>query len=117
VANYTVEDYTSESAHAYALCYMCHDRNSILSNESFPGHRLHIVDQRAPCAACHDAHGIASVQGSSMSNTHLINFASNIVFPDPGTGRLEFRDNGMLAGECFLRCHNHTHGPLGYPNE
>ncbi len=116
VANYATEDFTSESAQAYALCYMCHDRNSILANESFPGHRMHIVDQRAPCAACHDAHGISSVQGSPSGNTHLINFATNIVFPDPGTGRLEFRDGGMLRGECYLRCHGVTHGPLGYPN-
>ena len=117
VANYTTADYTSESAQAYALCYMCHERNSILSDESFSEHRLHIVDERAPCAACHDAHGISSVQGSPTGNTHLINFATNIVFPDPGTGRLEYRDTGMLSGECFLRCHNETHGPERYPDD
>jgi predicted CXXCH cytochrome family protein len=112
---YETADFTSESSHAYSLCYQCHERTSILSDESFPGHKLHIVDQRTPCAACHDAHGISSSQGKPMANTHLINFATAIVLPDPRTGRLEYRDLGASAGQCFLRCHGVDHSPLGYP--
>jgi predicted CXXCH cytochrome family protein len=114
IARYDTADFTSESAQAYALCYSCHDRNSILNNESFPQHRTHIVDQRAPCSSCHTAHGIASGQGTSTNNSHLINFDTSIVYPDPGTNRLEFRDTGVYSGECFLSCHGSTHSPSTY---
>lgn len=113
---YETEDFTSESAGSYALCYKCHDRTNILSNASFPGHKQHIVDLRTPCSACHDAHGIASGQGSPTGNSNLINFASNIVFPDRATGRLEFRDAGMFSGECYLTCHGRDHSPARYPD-
>lgn len=113
-ARYETADYTSESASVYALCYACHDRASILADESFRGHRRHIVDLRTPCAACHDAHGISSTQGSPSANTHLMNFASSIVFPDPTTGRFEFRDTGVFSGECFLSCHGVSHSPRTY---
>jgi predicted CXXCH cytochrome family protein len=112
---YSTADYTSENPQAYALCYSCHDRNSILNDESFPLHRLHVVESRASCAACHDAHGISSLQGSRMSNTHLINFDTSTVLPSPDNGRLEFRDNGILTGTCTLRCHGVNHNSSAYP--
>ncbi len=109
-------DYTSESETAYALCYKCHDRGSILDNRSFPGHRSHVVDFRTPCSVCHDAHGIPAGQGSVTGNSHLINFDTRVVFPDRATGRLEYRDTGGFTGQCMLTCHGVDHSPLGYPN-
>lgn len=117
VAAYSTADYTSESEAAYALCYTCHDRNSILRDDSFTEHTSHIVDQRVPCAACHDGHGIASSQGSPTGNTHLINFATNIVSPDPITGRREYVDTGMGTGNCTVSCHGVTHTNTVYPKE
>ena len=111
--NYETADYTSESESAYALCYQCHSRNSILSNESFPSHRLHL-DQRIPCSACHDAHGISSAQGNSTNHSHLINFDTTIVSPDPDTGLLKFEDQGVFRGQCYLQCHGKQHSPLSY---
>jgi hypothetical protein len=116
VARYETADYTSESPGAYALCYRCHDRANILSNASFSAHKLHIVGQRTPCAACHDGHGIASSQGSPTGNTNLINFATNIVLPDRATGKLEFRDLGLFTGQCSLTCHGRDHSPVAYPS-
>ncbi len=110
---YSMIDYTSESATSYALCYHCHERNSILGDESFPTHRKHIVDERTTCSTCHDAHGISS-QGSTMNNSNLINFDLSIVFPDPSSGRLEFIDQGRFAGQCFLSCHGENHSPRAY---
>ncbi len=115
VAAYETRDYTTESAATYALCYQCHDRGSLLDNRSFPGHRLHIVDKQTPCAACHAAHGVPSSQGRAANNSHLINFATTIVFPDRATGRLEYRDTGASTGECFLSCHGVDHSPKRYP--
>lgn len=112
---YETADYTSESGSTYALCYRCHDRESILDNRSFPLHRLHVVDQRTSCAACHDGHGIPASQGNASANSHLINFQTDVVFADRVTGRLEFRDGGMFAGECYLSCHGVDHSPRRYP--
>jgi predicted CXXCH cytochrome family protein len=114
IARYETKDYTTESEQSYALCYTCHDRGNILENRSFLGHKRHIVDLQTPCAACHDAHGIASTQGTKTGNAKLINFASSIVFPDKVTGRLEYIDGGSGQGQCFLSCHNANHSPLSY---
>ena len=113
VRNYETRDYTAESEFAYALCYGCHSRNSILSGESFPKHAKHL-DKDIPCSACHDAHGISSAQGNSTNNTHLINFDTTIVTEDSSSGRLEFMDNGTFSGECYLSCHNEAHSPKTY---
>lgn len=115
-ARYETFDNTPESAAAYALCYRCHDRANILSDASFKGHKKHIVDQRTPCSACHDAHGIASVQGNAINNSNLINFDTKIVQPEPTAGRIEFRDTGVFRGECTVRCHGASHVGMQYGN-
>jgi predicted CXXCH cytochrome family protein len=112
---YTTQDLTTESSQEYALCYQCHDRANLLSDASFPTHKLHIVDQRTSCAACHDSHGISSSRGSPGGNSKLINFATSVVFPEPSTGRLEYVDQGRFAGQCFLSCHGKDHVGTAYP--
>lgn len=112
--NYTTQDFTQESSYAYALCYKCHDRSSILNNASFPQHSLHIVDNSTPCSACHDAHGISGTQGSVLNNSHLINFDIVIVQPN-SQSQLNYEDLGSLSGRCFLSCHGVDHNPKVYP--
>jgi predicted CXXCH cytochrome family protein len=107
--NYTVSDDATESADAYTLCYQCHQRTSILGDESFPEHHKHVVDERTPCSVCHDPHGVSTVVGGMSDRTHLINFDTTIVRPDPQSGRLEFRDDGRFAGRCTLACHGEVH--------
>ena len=111
--NYQTEDQPEESVLAYELCYQCHSRNSILADESFSAHEKHLNDNIS-CAACHDPHGISSLQGSKLNNSHLINFDISVVAPDPVTGRLEFEDQGTFRGRCFLLCHEKNHSPLSY---
>jgi predicted CXXCH cytochrome family protein len=113
--NYTVTDNLAESEFEYALCYRCHLRSSILGNQSFSEHRKHIVEERAPCSACHDPHGVSLVGGGSSDRTHLINFDVRIVRPDPQTGLLNFRDLGRFRGSCTLICHGETHRDEAYP--
>jgi predicted CXXCH cytochrome family protein len=113
IRNYQTQDRTPESPTAYALCYTCHDRSSILADETFSEHRLHVVDNSAPCSACHDPHGISRTQGDSNSNSHLINFDSSIVRPN-AAGELRFEDRGSRAGGCYLACHNSNHDGLSY---
>jgi len=113
---YVTDDDTPESASAYALCYKCHERTSILSDESFSEHRMHIVEERTPCSACHAPHGVSNlVPGGSGDHTRLINFDTTIVRPDPQSGRLEFRDTGRLSGSCTLLCHGENHRDERYP--
>ncbi len=111
---YRTADNTSESYQAYSLCYKCHSRNSILGDQSFKEHDKHIRGEKAPCSICHDPHGISITQGTTINNTHLINFDTSIVQADPTTGRLEFQDDGTRKGRCYLRCHGKSHSPKTY---
>jgi predicted CXXCH cytochrome family protein len=104
---YLTADNTTESAANYALCYKCHSRTSILADASFAFHKKHIQGFKAPCAACHDSHGVAS-------NAHLINFASFVTASS--NGRLEFIEGATAnAGTCSLRCHGGDHKAWTYP--
>ncbi len=109
VDRYETADFTVESSQAYALCYQCHDRNSILGDESFEFHRRHIVDGRSPCSACHAPHGVT---GSRAQHSALINFDIRIV-----GGRRFFNDTGRFSGSCTLTCHgvNHVNFTYGTP--
>ena len=113
IAQYRTNEYVNESASAYALCYRCHSRSSILGDESFEEHDKHIRGEDAPCAACHDAHGISSTQGNTLHNSHLINLNSSYV-SQGSNGRLEFVDGGFRRGECSLTCHGENHNPEDY---
>ena len=113
VLNYQMADARSESAQEYALCYKCHDRASILSNESFPSHALHIQGQMGgqdgtSCFTCHDAHGSNQYQ-------HLIKFNEDIVFEN-ADGKLKYDAQGYSArhGACYLNCHGVEHNPKEY---
>jgi predicted CXXCH cytochrome family protein len=110
---YETSDFSQESSFSYQLCYRCHSRNSILNDESFPEHREHL-EEEIPCSACHDAHGISAAQGTTLNNSHLINFDTTIVRPDPTTGRQAFEDTGIFHGRCFLECHKKQHSPNEY---
>ena len=110
-------DHGNESAANYALCYKCHSRDSILSDQSFRalnssgqdrGHRFHVVDQKTACTTCHDSHGVAA-------NMHLINFNPEYVTAS-STGRIEYRSTGALRGNCTLTCHGADHVNAAYPD-
>lgn len=107
-ANYSTTLPTVEGPQAYALCYSCHDRGSILANESFAGHQLHVANNHAPCSTCHTAHG-------SQTGTHLINFDRSVVEPSQAaqTGPT-FTDLGAQRGSCTLSCHGKDHVNLTY---
>jgi predicted CXXCH cytochrome family protein len=106
VERYETRDFTIESPQAYALCYRCHDRNSLLSDESFKGHSRHIVRAQTPCSACHAPHGVS---GSATQHGHLINFDVSIV----GGERL-YIDTGRFSGSCTLTCHGVRHVNFTY---
>jgi len=118
VRNYQTADFSVESAQAYALCYGCHSRESILNDESFSRHRRHIVDIRTPCSVCHDAHGIYRGRGNAVNNGSLINFDLSVVRPaDTGGGaRVIYQDTGRFSGTCTLTCHDFTHVNFPYAN-
>jgi hypothetical protein len=113
VLNYDIDDERSESERAYELCYKCHDRTSILANESFPFHALHIQGRTlagdgTSCFTCHDAHG-------SSSNRHLIRFNEAVV-SENAAGRLRYETRGIASrgGRCYLSCHGVDHDPKEY---
>jgi len=117
VRNYTTGPSAVEGPTTYDLCYGCHDRASIIGNESFPYHFKHIVEENAPCSVCHDPHGIDPDLGNSTNNAFLINFDLSVVEKDSVTQLLEYRSLGPQQGECYLRCHNADHSPKVYPEQ
>jgi predicted CXXCH cytochrome family protein len=104
--NLTTLDFQSESPQAYALCYKCHSRTSILADQSFKFHSKHVVNDQAACTTCHDSHGVASAP-------HLINFNTTYVTPS-SNGRLEYISTGQLHGNCSLTCHGKDHPATSY---
>jgi len=110
---YRTESPAPESSQTYALCYKCHNRDSLLTDKDGFPHQTHVVQGGASCAACHDAHG-------SRYNTHLINFMIEDAIGGAGvspssSGRLEFQDLGQSQGQCYLNCHGIDHNPKSYP--
>lgn len=114
--NYETRDFTSETSNAYALCYKCHSRNSILNDDSFGEHYRHIVEERTPCAVCHDPHGISAGQGSASNHSYLINFDVSVVRPVSGQSQPIFESLGRFSGSCTLVCHGESHRPEVYPH-
>ncbi len=112
---YVTTDNTSESAAAYALCYKCHSRTSILANAngSFKEHNKHINGAKTPCNVCHDPHGIASTQGTVANNSRLINFQTGIVTPSGGVLRW-VKGASAGTGSCTLTCHGKNHNNWTY---
>lgn len=114
VDNFATGDAIQESSYAYALCYRCHKRSSIMGNESFPLHSRHIAGERnfkgggTSCHTCHTSHG-------SVENRYLIRFNRNYV-TESSTGKLKFVEKGTYSfhGECWLTCHGVDHNPKIY---
>lgn len=113
IENYEVDGYP-ESYQNYALCYRCHNRDSILNDESFQknssgkgGHSGHILNNIS-CAACHDPHGVEQLPDSG-DHTHLINFDLRIVGATGGRTYPVFIDYGNRSGACILNCHGKIH--------
>jgi len=109
VLNYQMSDQVHENEYAYALCYKCHERTSILSDESFPYHSLHIRGRGGAgfdgtsCITCHDAHG-------STEYTSLIRFDERFVMYN-ANDELKYESQGVSArrGSCSLNCHGVEH--------
>lgn len=97
-----------ESVQQYELCYSCHSRVSILNNESFQYHNLHISNEGASCRTCHNPHG-------STRNLHLIDFENYSSIRPSKSGRLSYISFGPNAGQCYLNCHDKDHDPEVYP--
>ena len=113
-AQYMTGDPGVESYQSYALCYQCHNRNFLITDgaQTFP-HRRHVVNDQAPCAVCHDAHG-------SRQNMHLIDFMRRdrsgkvVVSPSTTQNRLEYTPLGAGHAQCYLACHGVNHEPKAY---
>jgi predicted CXXCH cytochrome family protein len=104
VREYRMTD-SPESTQAYALCYGCHDRQSILGDQSFKSHKLHIVYQGTSCRSCHAAHG-------SREHPFLIKFSRDVVRPGKDGGP---RIVPGIPGKpyCYLSCHGADHTSAG----
>jgi hypothetical protein len=111
--NYDIGVVTDESPLAFEFCYSCHDRTSILNDDSFPLHSEHIVGdpitgrQGTSCYTCHSAH-------SSQDYEHLISFNLKAVSPSGLYKMIRYESTGERSGECYLTCHGYSHEPARY---
>jgi len=110
---YQAGDPANESPADYALCYSCHDRDTLLNSGNFP-HNSHVATDQASCAVCHDAHG-------SRDNKFLIDFMlqtkiGSSVVTDSSGGQIQFVPDPVNPGHgsCSLTCHGHDHNPSTY---
>jgi predicted CXXCH cytochrome family protein len=121
-------DQLNQGQRPYEVCYKCHSEASILADESFREHDLHVRGADKPCVLCHDPHG-------SHDFDRLLNFLTNITFggqdwtinDDCGggggsCGRIgpTWEDAGTFSGACYLNCHDRDptdrifHDPFTY---
>jgi predicted CXXCH cytochrome family protein len=113
-AQYSTGDPSTESPQTYALCYQCHNESFLITDSAntFP-HQRHVVNDQAPCAACHDAHG-------SRQNAHLIDFMLRdstgkvVVSPSATQHLLTYTPLGSGHAQCYLSCHGWNHEPSSY---
>jgi predicted CXXCH cytochrome family protein len=90
----------------YALCDKCHNvEGSVLRDQSFAYHGIHVRVANAACSTCHAPHGSQAPM--------LIDFDCTIVAPS-SSGRLEYDRLGARAGTCYLTCHGKDHNPATY---
>jgi predicted CXXCH cytochrome family protein len=110
---FLTDDGTPESPQAYALCYKCHTRSGIIQDRAgrFP-HERHVVENRAPCAVCHDAHG--SRRNRGLINFMLVDRTGLQVVRADRLGRLEFLSTQPGRGQCYLNCHGVEHDGFDY---
>jgi len=129
--NYSTGDRTPESTEAYALCYKCHDRDTLYAvqagarsdfvQKAAPParpadvslHARHVQGQATPCSACHNAHGVSALAGNAVNNARLVDFDVSIVQPN-SRGLRQYLSRGMASGSCNLTCHGTEHVDKGY---
>jgi predicted CXXCH cytochrome family protein len=104
VAQYSMED-GPEDARYYELCYMCHDRRSILGDESFRKHNRHVVSEQTSCFTCHASHG--------SSSNNLIEFNTLVVNPSLTDGGPMYMPGSGGNPMCYLECHGADHNFTG----
>lgn len=95
-----------EDPKRYELCYMCHDRRSVLGDESFKYHNRHVVLQSTSCYTCHNSHG------SSLSGD-LIDFKTDVVLESNVDGGPEYLPASGGRPRCYLNCHGIEHNSAG----
>jgi len=110
---YLVNDPQPYAPANYNLCFKCHDPTTLMNPGNTFHHNTHVINNNAPCAACHDAHG-------SRQNVHLIDFmlrdraGTAVVAPATGASLPVYTPLGPGHGRCDLVCHGSTHAARTY---
>jgi predicted CXXCH cytochrome family protein len=105
IGKYVTED-GPEDTSFYELCYLCHERQSILGDQSFKTHNLHVAIQSTSCFTCHASHG-------SRDNEHLIQFNPSVVVNSGSSGGPVYIPGKPGEPMCYLSCHGADHNITG----
>lgn len=107
VAEYKTEN-GPEGPKVYELCYMCHDRRSILQNESFQRHNQHIVlyGGGTSCYTCHATHGSRLLENlMDFSEERVGDRVSSLT----NGGGPDYIQQAHGRPRCTLNCHGVDH--------
>jgi predicted CXXCH cytochrome family protein len=104
LGKYVTED-GPEGVSVYELCYLCHERQSILGDQSFKTHTLHVGLHDTACHTCHASHG-------SRNNPALIQFNPAVVNAGSSGGPL-YLEGAPGTPACYLSCHGTDHNISG----
>jgi hypothetical protein len=100
---------TSSIDSDYALCWMCHDKDRVLTEANSFGkfHGMHVEGKGIACSTCHDVHcphkegqaGLVRFSSDAQSNY-------NFHFLDDRNASTSFViDVGRNEGSCYVSCH------------
>lgn len=104
--HYETADYVTYTAspNPYDACWSCHNSVSILNDSTyFNRHNSHIINDQAPCTACH-----YSPHGVPASDLVRFNprFVTKSIIANSGP---TYTDGGNHTGSCTLSCHGYDH--------
>ena len=110
-ASYDTSEYVqySSAVNPYNACWSCHDAQKIVNDTTFfKKHKMHIIDKKSPCSACHDSpHGVPYTEMARFDGMYVTKSNSSNSGPS-------FTDNGNNRGSCTLTCHGQDHKAASY---
>ncbi len=115
-ARYDRQDYLNYSSARYALCWQCHNENTIVfGNNSFEDlHDKHVVGEDSACVLCHQPHGpFDDGEAGNIDFSYGLDNGFDIQLIDGYTRSTAFWTSGN-TGFCYIACHGKDHTPKDY---
>ncbi|MBI5169989.1 MAG: hypothetical protein HZA61_10910 [Candidatus Eisenbacteria bacterium] len=115
---YALNDNTTYTTAAYALCWTCHSEAKIINqyNHFKDLHKKHTKEKRVPCFVCHDNHGPYDAGEAGLVNfTYAQSRGVSITYTGGKNASTAFTISADgVTGYCYVNCHGKSHSPQSY---